>query len=340
MLTLDELKKRPLYRLVDRSQDNVEKVSIPWYQLSDYLPTPEGYAGVGIFKMDKLRDARIGALEFYLCQEIMAEVEARYTRFELLPAGVSQLANNCVDTMSLLAIRVFWYLLFITHRESRHAKPSSLNKEFLNLIDNPVTDDPEFLEIVDYMFAATNKISSDSFASGYATLAHGFKIGLYTSYLERLYTDGLWSKSFGGDSWALITSVLKDFLYGRISANTLCDTAWALAHNTGPIFNKGLLFFMNSKKALVEVLDVQRAGMIGSYIQEFPPEGCPKLNSIFDWARGVLDGYDPPSIVDWDKVMALGAVGSYHDKQNKQLPGNYITVFPNFSVPTLLREEV
>ena len=339
MLTLDEIKKRPLYQLVDRSQESVEKVAIPWYQLSDYLITPEDYTGVETFRINTSREARICALEFYLCQEIMAEVEARYTRFEFLPESVSHLANTCINTMSLLSVRVFWYLLYITHKESRHAKEISLDKDYLKLIERPVTDDPEFLGTVEAMFAATLNISTDSFASGYATLAHGFKIGLYTMYLERLFTEGLWSKSFGGKPWAFTTSVLKDFLYGRISANTLCDTAWALAHNTGPIFNKGLLFHLDSKKNLIEVLDVQRAGMIGSYIQEFPLS-CTRLNSLFVCARSVLDGYDPSPIVDWDKVMGLGAIGDYHDKQNKQIAPNCIMVFPDFSVPTLLREEV
>lgn len=46
----------------------------------------------------------------------------------------------------------------------------------------------------------------------------------------------------------------------------LLDRAWALAHNTGPIFNKGFLFANQKSSDLMTILNAQRAGLIPGLI--------------------------------------------------------------------------
>lgn len=47
-----------------------------------------------------------------------------------------------------------------------------------------------------------------------------------------------WRNGYGGPSWALIASVVRDFYFGRITPRTFIDRCWTLEHNGGNIFTK------------------------------------------------------------------------------------------------------
>ena len=57
-----------------------------------------------------------------------------------------------------------------------------------------------------------------------------------------------------------MTDCLVRFVSGEFSAEMMLDTVWTLAHNGGPIFNKGQ-FYACTANAL-RILDVQRSGQI------------------------------------------------------------------------------
>jgi hypothetical protein len=89
------------------------------------------------------------------------------------------------------------------------------------------------------------------------------------------------------------------------------DISWALAHNGGPIFNKGMFFSHPSNPDLYKVLDVQRAGLMPGFVLQY---GSPKGHDqeLTDLANWICNRFEDAPTVDWDAVQKAGAVGGYH----------------------------
>jgi len=89
----------------------------------------------------------------------------------------------------------------------------------------------------------------------------------------------------------------------------LLDTAFCLAHNTAPIFNKGKLFHHQDVSSLYTILDVQASGQIPFLFNEEPNyPGAPYVEhsrKLFDGIRGVF-GDEKDRAVDWGEVAENG----------------------------------
>lgn len=250
------------------------------------------------------------ALCFYLMNHGVAEVSKRFGQNDLLPEDMVGILESYHSYGHALAERMFFYMLAICFRESRHLKNA---ESFLN--DEEV--DPAALKVIREIHN-TGSGGAVEYLKDWKLANKDILIGELTDTMTYLFNNGLWSGGYGGTAWGEVCSVLNNFVHGKISAELLMDTAFTLAHNNGPIFNKGLFFSHYDSSALLKILDVQRAGMIPSLVNEGTFKHL--YSEITDWRKsvsGVLGGFGEEH-VDWYMVKKLGAVGTYHKEQSDQ----------------------
>jgi len=250
------------------------------------------------------------ALEFYVLQHAMGQIEAAYEPDEPL-GNKLKLVERFHDVLNAAGARLFQYIMITTTRESRHLT----NYQEDNLIAKHGNDCAEFTKAV--------KSSSQKALFNYKG---SLRLGPYLDYLCDVYNTLSWSSSYGGKPWGNVTEAIRDTVNGRISVEMMLDIGYTLAHNNGPIFNKGFQFTHYDTFQLFTILDCQRAGQIPNLIKSGAPF-CTHVNTKHstDVAKmeQVFDAeYD--QWVNWDVVEALGAVQNYDDYKsaNMQKFGN------------------
>jgi hypothetical protein len=195
------------------------------------------------------------ALWFYVQQHAMSLAERNLDNDE--PMGeYEQYVKQYHTTGQRKVMRMFYYLLLITTRESRHAKSGAGKQKLYQKYPNIV----EFHK---------NYVQDSSAASAIQALidnAPDITLGEYTNFLVNAFTMPGYDGGYGGKAWASIARPLNDFVQGKISAEILMDTAWTLEHNNGQIFNKGMLYHNGNSQVLHKILDVQRSGQVPQLI--------------------------------------------------------------------------
>ena len=118
---------------------------------------------------------------------------------------------------------------------------------------------------------------------------------------------GCWSGGYGGPKWGAVAETLRKMVYGEISPEMFSDTGFTLAHNDGPIFNKGMLYHHQNNSVLYKFSTCSGRGRFrscGTTFRRCVLRGVPgvrdKAQALFPEATA---GY-----VDWYKVCALGAI--------------------------------
>lgn len=250
------------------------------------------------------------ALEFYLLNHI-SQILRRRGEHPLYPHE-REFMEHYVKTGSKMAMRAFYYLLIICTREARHLNTAMYSEVFKDIEKEYGVEESEFFrDIVD-----GGKSNYKALYSYEGTL----KIGEYVSALCNLFNNYKWNLTFGGKNWGKIAGCLRDFYYGKISAEILLDTVWTLAHNTGSIFNKPALY-QHSGSDLSIILDIQRSGQIPQLIADHlrgityvPTLKTPESNSVVKYYEEVLKKFTASELrgnLDWYKVESLGSVVKY-----------------------------
>ncbi len=289
--TLAYFKARPLFQLRNMAAMPVAGASQSIRVYEQHLTTQEALV-------------EPAAVEFYFMNHAFAEVSRRYDVNEPLPASVQWVCDNYVMLANALAVRMTYYLLLICTREVRHLKSGPYKtalatkhgEAFANFVKNLPHDST----------AAANRLRNSP---------PDMLLGDYTKALAHTFHKGLYNSSYGGPKWGVIADVLDNFVHGRISAEVMLDTAWTLAHNTSPIFNKGMLW-AHYTADLVKILDVQRAGMMPQLLNDIV-NGDAKITNVGSYQKTlwekVADALGEPmkGYVDWARVMKLGAVKQY-----------------------------
>jgi len=119
-----------------------------------------------------------------------------------------------------------------------------------------------------------------------------------------------WGGSYGGPKWGIIADACVDLCTGKLSPEVFCDVAFALAHNGGPIFNKGMFYKMYDGN-LMKILDVQRGGQIPRWVAEEMPHTSPAMKTELKLMQKAGLGDDFDGDVDWEAVQNAGPVGNY-----------------------------
>ena len=237
------------------------------------------------------------AITFYMLNHAMAEIAHRVELDE--PLGIlEQVVDYYHATLATKGTRLFNYLMIITTRESRHANSSSWSSDGRQLLL-----EKHGIECVEL----TDKVKYNAEDALFATDSD-LPVGKYVDYLCDFYNLLHWGGSMGGKNWGMVTKPLRDVIHGEISIEMMLDVGFTLAHNNGPIFNKGFQYKHYDNAQMEKILDVQRGGQI--------PELVRSKASTFvtDAHIGYLDLIENVDLmqvnpwVNWTMVEMLGAV--------------------------------
>lgn len=299
---------RPALRFRNLGQQSARAVG---FAMKEFMDSGNIYGWLGpdanSMKEGMQGDPERDALVFYMLNHAVSLVRQRV--HPLQPLGkYLPILDLYHREVAVRGARLFYYLLLICAREARHEKGGhgmeALYSKYGKALKPFINSFPD---------------SSSSALTYYVENCPEVSIGTLTSFLADQFYKGSYSSMFGGAKWGKIAEVLRDFCIGKFSAEMMMDTGFTLAHNTDPIFNKGMLYSA-SFGDIIKILDVQRSGQIPQFVAEnlLPTKINGPVKAFWAACRELLgeefDGY-----VDWFQVEALGAVGSYQFEKSAQL---------------------
>jgi hypothetical protein len=251
------------------------------------------------------------AFWFYLLEHTMHSLEKTFAPGETLPPEALDLANEYHQLQSVICRRSLYYLLLITTREARHNNSKTKCKTLAK--DKFGFDPMNVLSTVD-------SADVDVVTKALKNNCQNVPAGPYAKWMSECFLFGH-SGGFGGKPWSDIALCLSRFLNGETNIVLMTDISWALAHNNGPIFNKGMFYSMYDKKSLMEILDVQRAGQIPALLQT--TDGSPmskqyQTKSMVTFCEKVYSvtgdpDFAPGQEVNWAKVAETGVQSYSYD---------------------------
>lgn len=241
------------------------------------------------------------AISFYMLSHAMNEIGLRVDQDEPL-GDMLPIVEQYHHALNTLGFRLFNYLVIITTRETRHIT----NNQHHQL------ENKHGAELVQF----TTKVKSESQDALFNTQSD-ITLGTYLDYVLDIYNPQYvhWGSAYGGPKWGAVTQALRDFVYGDLNMEMLLDVGYTLAHNGGPIFDKG--FHYNGSAHLLKVLDVQRAGQMPNLVKS---KAVPLVESghvdLLKMIEEKINGFTVDPWVNWKLVEELGALnGPYpHDQ--------------------------
>ena len=255
----------------------------------------------------------IGALQFYLLNQAFGLLSMKLDNKAEMSAEQEKLAKLYLTTASESSARLFYYILLIITREARHIHSSETF--FTNLEKKYGSETVQFMK---HLKGSGSDSAVSKLRNGSNYLKHT-NIGQYVSCIVDIFNKGSFSGGYGGKPWGHIAETLRKAVFGETSLEIMNDTAWTLAHNNGPMFNKGMLY-QGYNSTIYKILDVQRAGMIPQLIATNGVGNYgtnSKVQEAFKAFKAVfpqeVDGY-----VDWFKVEALGSLHKYPNEKKAQ----------------------
>lgn len=267
-------------------------------------------AGIAFSEPPKGHPERDGVV-FYLLNHAVSIIRQRVHTFERLGAYLP-LVESYHRELAVRSARMFFYLLLICTRESRHEK-SSYSGSLWGSLSN--TYGPAIIEFHQSIKGSSSSGAADTFRKNPPKAP----VGKYAKFLVDVFHKGSYHGGYGGHAWGKVAEVLCGFVNGDITAEMMLDTAFTLCHNNGPIFNKGMLFDGYTNE-IYKILDVQRSGQIPQLIGNSESQWAsdPKVKSLWDSCHALLgDAFS--GHVDWFLVEELGALHSYSAQKNTQV---------------------
>lgn len=247
------------------------------------------------------------AIRFYSLNQAVALIEQQYGKTSVLPELPLQIVREYQKVLVAQVHRLLVYTMLVTTRESRHlhAMPENwwsgmVGKYGLN-----------FKSFNEQVHGKNSSTAVDLFKEHPPQLG----VGPYSRGLAALFNTGKFSSSYGGKPWGNIAHTMAECLNGSTSSEVFVDTAYTLAHNNGPMFNKGMLYTMYSAE-LAKILDIQRAGRVIEYILESKKghEYAPMFAKLKSLLPDKIADY-----VDYYDVEAKGALKMYPQEKNQQV---------------------
>lgn len=244
------------------------------------------------------------ALWFYLLNHAVGEVRRRVEWHEPL-GDYLPILDEYNQRGAEMAARLFNYLLLICIRESRHAAvKASVHKAVAEKYGEAVMI---FNKDISGSYDPLSKFSKDP---------PKVTLGALVGSLRMIFFQAKFGQAYGGPAWGVVADALCKFVDGVLSAEMLLDIGFTLAHNGGPIFNKGMLYAEYNKASLMTILDTQASGQIpqlinGKYngVSSLTTSPMRKFSKSMVTLLGAGFGAD----VNWPLVAAHSVSGlSYH----------------------------
>lgn len=262
------------------------------------------------------------ALSFYTLNHLVAILKTKFTKNEPLPSWAGEIVKMYEGQLVQQGLRLTHYMMLIVTRESRHTKmKTDFHAEMVKEFGKPCME----------FFDCIKSKSSTSAAEWFLTSPPDTPLHNYLAFVVTMFNKGTFNGGYGGKPWGLIARTLEHYIIGKTSLEIMIDTAYTLAHNNGPMFNKGMLYDMYTPN-LLKILDVQRSGQ------------CPELCLSGDVSQLVtadlkaavlkVKAEFPTSFgdyVDWFKVESLGSLKKYPSEKEAQTAkhGEQVQLTPN-----------
>jgi len=216
------------------------------HSIVDYRRALKEYEGE-----TELISVEVEAIKFYLHNHAFALLCAKRDTHEHLTVPEQTIALNYPIILSAIGRRLVSYTLLVITREARHlsstsAFSSKIAKRYGTEFRNWRMHIPS---------------SSEGAVKYLLDTPINMPVGKYCEALTYVFNKGKFSGGYGGKPWGNIANTLEKYFKGVISLEAFIDTAWTLAHNNGPMFNKGLLYDSYGQD-LTKILDVQASGQI------------------------------------------------------------------------------
>lgn len=202
------------------------------------------------------------ALWFYLLTHLTGEIAKRRHPLEPLSDAEMSLFEMYHAVIGPMFIRMFDYIFMICMRETRHA-----NSAYRDRIV------PRYgKEMAEFWFDFRHSFEGDgdrrmyqsvksAIDGSYPTLTLRQMLAFAVQIFEDIDHAG-WGGSYGGRPWQRITETLARCADGMVSPTVMLDNVWTLEHNTGHIFNKGMVYTYPEKHLMRRILDIQAGGFI------------------------------------------------------------------------------
>jgi hypothetical protein len=245
------------------------------------------------------------AITFYLLNHAMHEIAQRVDPDE--PLGkLEGLVEYYHQVLAYSGSRLFNYLMIICTRELRHFPTSS----------NWASGGMEVLlakhgqKCIDFAEEIRHSSQEALFNNDL-----DMPVGKYLDFLCDAYNDITWSGAYGGENWGKCTQPLRDVVHGESSIEMMLDVGFTLAHNNGPIFNKGFQYDHYNGDEMATILDVQRGGQIPQLVRSKDSKFVTTAHTAF------LDEIEEQDLmkvnpwINWTMVEMLGALKSYPYKK-------------------------
>lgn len=230
---------------------------------------PLAHLSAGLVAYDGLHPGLVEpdreALTFYMLNHLVARIQATFHADEPLPDWAQLITEQYRDTLVAQSVRLAFYLLLTTTREARHQ-----HEPTQRFLDNHVVEfGAESPSLVSFM-AVTRSKGEDKAASNLKHNPPPVVIQSYMKHLSYVFHHGHFSGGYGGHPWGGIADCLLGAVDGTYSMEVMLDLGYALAHNNGPVFNKGMLYNGYTSEFL-QLLDLQRAGMLPAMVLGLNP---------------------------------------------------------------------
>lgn len=214
------------------------------------------------------------ALTFYALNHLAGIVREAFTPNEPLPTWAHQVMAAYMDVCNQQGKRMLHYILSICTREMRHLHMSGFQMEEVW----KTVEAQHGKTMVDFIQALTSMNESVA-VQQYMDGAPDVPLGHYIAGLATTFHKGAFSGGYGGPAWGNVADAASEMIHGRTSMEMLVDTGYTLAHNGGPIFNKGMMYHMWTS-ALITILDVQRSGQVPELLLDPQSWGVAKIPSV------------------------------------------------------------
>lgn len=293
MGTLSQHRCRPTLSPLDLRTRTVKQVTDNYLGACKYL-APSERGGSQAHPEDD-------AISFYYLNAVYAQVGQRVTPDEPLGA-YEPLIETYQDVVRASALRLFFYLLLICTRESRHVQHDAALFDELGIV---------YGAAMEFTKKVRGKASMDA-ANKLLVDPPNCSLGNYTDHLVAIFSRGPFCSGYGGQKWADTAKVLRNFVHGVFSAELMLDTGFTLAHNGGPIFDKGMLYHKYNSTELIRVLDAQRAGMVPQLVRNKASVFVTARHLTMDaTAAAILGPGFGAGAMNWALAKKLGAKGTY-----------------------------
>jgi hypothetical protein len=252
------------------------------------------------------------AVTFYAFSQMIGYLTSIYDRSEPMAEEDAEILKRYFTFMDAEGTRAAIYLLLICIRECRHTH------------SNPVTDLKISKEVSKAAVDWIRKYKSGENYTSLWTDPPKCTFGQLVTAIRRFFYEQSYNSGYGGPKWGAVTDCIESFIYGKTSAEVMMDTNWTLAHNNGPIFNKGMLYHDYDHK-LLNILDVQRAGMIlQGIIEDHVVLSYATTSTLRNLCHAFVKRHQKSigaAYIDWYQVENLGAVNDcvyYQSLQKKK----------------------